>query len=295
MKSGKLSYYKLLLQCIISLSVLGLMVMYFIKNGNGDTVNETGSGDFVVFIAAGLLAVLGIIVAIYQNKRKALQLKALSSDYLQTYDQLMAHIENSNIAHADKKSVSSDLVSLLHEGQLRHVMVNDIIGGDVREFSNKIIEALGGKMTWLLYFITGIQYFLCYLLFIKAADNMNIVHNFKTYLNAQVDNSSVALFAVVSLVVIPLIFILHRKYLVKQNLMIMLGIFLAIPVTSVVLFKIVMDLLKQNLMHIELVEQLINGKMDIVNSLAGVILLVGIVCMGIVIKRYVRFKQIRNV
>lgn len=291
MKTGKLNIYKVIIQCVIALSILVLMAVYFNKSDN----QLSSTGDTVLFIIAGVLAVATLVYVLYKNRQKAQKLKILLPEYLDVYDQVMAHVELSNINVFDKKNIASDVLSLLYEGQLRKDSVEEILGDDVKSFALSVTRALGGKVNWLIHEISGLQYFLGYLLLIKAADNMDSMKGLSSYLNATVDNSSILLFAVVSFIVIPLIFTLHQKTVFKESLMGLMSIYIAIPVGAVLLFRVMMGALKNNLMHVTFVEQLVDGKWTIFSSSVVLLMLLVIIATGFVVKRKIRYNQIKNI
>lgn len=284
MKREKLSIpsMRFLMTVIVSGLLLLLMAVYFIKD---DLSNS--KGDTVIFIVVGLIAVGAIVIGLLMKYRRDHQLRYLNSVYRVAYDQINAYIATANLSLMEKKKVGYDLLEIFSEAQQRNRDIKDVIGTNQRQFADDVVTALGGKLSWLVYGTIGLQYFIMYMLLIKAADNMDQMSHLKNYLEAEVDQSSLLLFAIVSFIVIPVIFKLNRQHILKQNMFKMIGIFLGIPVLAILTFELMMRILRRYFISYIWVEALVNGTSSVFSTGFGLVILLVVMLGAFPVRRII--------
>ncbi len=260
---------KLILSGLISFMLVILALFYFL------TQQSTNTSETILFTCVILFAVVMFLYSFYQRKRYERSISMLNADYKEVYTLVVDKITTSNLTSLERHHVKEDLLNMMLDAQNRDESVQSFIG-NVDEFSKSIINALGGNMSLLIYEITGLQYLIGFIIFVKFADNLNQIRSLSDYFDATISYKSLLLFTLVSLITIPLIFSIYKKN-VEGKLITQIGIFLGIPIFSVLSFELIVLLINS--------VEFNQGQSVVFDSIYGFITALLLLFVGFIIKR----------
>ncbi len=212
--------------------MLVILALFFFFTGQSANISET-----ILFACVILFAVVMFLYSFYQRKRYERSISKLNADYKEVYMLVVDKITTSNLTSLERHQVKEDLLNMMVDAENRDESVQSFVG-NVDEFSKSIIDALGGNMSLLIYEITGLQYFIGFIIFAKFADNLNQIRSLSDYFDATISYKSLLLFTLVSLITIPLIFFMYKKN-VEGKLITQIGI----PILSVLSFELMVLLI----------------------------------------------------
>ena len=283
---------KLIIIGLISIMLISLMVVYFLKD---DTKPLDNTIESMLFIATGFLAVGSFVLAVLFRRRQVKMTASLNEPYRDAFEEIIEIVATGNITQAERHRIKLDILDLFADAQKRGETPEQTIGSDNVQFSKDILEAVGGKMSFLVHMTTGFQYLIAFTLLFKLADNFDNIDSLSSYLEAEVSHSGMFLYVIISLIVIPLMFALYGKYASENNIYKTIGIFIGIPIASVGGYELIMLLLRNQFAEVKGVDTLVNGTSPIISSFLIVMLLVIILIMGFVFKRLISRYRIRNI
>lgn len=283
---------KLIAIGIISVMLIALMAVYFLNN---DTKAMDNTIETMIFIATGILAVGSFLLAIVFRRRQIKLIINLKGSFKEAFEDIIEIVSMGNVTQSERQRIKLDVLELLYEAQERGDTLEQTIGTDRVTFSKQILEAVGGKMSFLVHMITGVQYLIAFTLLFKLADNLDVIDSISSYLEAEVSHSSMVLYVMISLIVIPLMFWLYGKVAPQNNLMKTLGIFIGIPILSVGGYELIMFVLRTQFADTDGMDALLNGTSPIITSFVMVMLLIIILILGVVLKRLISKYRIRNI
>ena len=283
---------KLIVIGLISFMLIVLMAVYFLKN---DTKAMDNTIETMIFIATGLLAVGSFLLAVLFRRRQIKLIINLKGSFKEAFEDIIEIVSTGNVTQSERQRIKLDVLELLYEAQERGDTLEQTIGTDNVKFSKQIIEAVGGKMSFLVHMITGVQYLIAFTLLFKLADNLDDIDSVSSYLEAEVGHSGMFLYVIISLIVIPLMFWLYGKVAPQNSLMKTLGIFIGIPILSVGGYELIMFVLRTQFADTNGIDVLLNGTSPIITSFVMVMLLVILLILGFVFKRLISRYRIRNI
>ncbi|MBI9010705.1 MAG: hypothetical protein JEZ08_00630 [Clostridiales bacterium] len=283
---------KLIAIGLISFILIVLMVVYFLKN---DAKAMDNTIETIIFIATGILAVGSFLLAVFFRRRQIKLISNLKGSFKEAFEEIIEIISTGNVSQSERQRIKLDILELLFEAQERGDTLEQTIGTDNKQFSMQILEAVGGKMSFLVQMTTGVQYLIAFTLLFKLADNFDKVDSVSSYLKAEVGHSSMFLYVIISLIVIPLMFWLYGKVASQNSLVKTLGIFIGVPILSVGGYELIMLLFRNQFADMKGIESLLNGASPIVTSFAMVMLLITLLILGFVFKRLISRYRIRNI
>lgn len=277
MKMNRQSKTWMITIILLSMTLIGLTVIFIIKGGfKGGSVTW-----LVIVIALAVIAILVAFLARYLQERK---LRHLPEAYKIAYDRIMQYIGMTSLKWMDKQEVGRDLIDMFTLASQANKQVEDVIGNeeDVTAFADEILSAHGMKNNFTNHMLLGVQYFIIYLFVIQGYNYFRDTSVYDSYFKAEVDYTTILFFALVALVIVPLLHYYLKRAMIKQSsAAVYLIPFLVIPIGISALFIGTMELIKAKLLHIKWVDKFYSGAVAVVPN-PYVLALLGIVFVGII-------------
>jgi DNA-binding ferritin-like protein (Dps family) len=252
----------MLLMTVILSAILVTGAFWFAFNGKQ---SENVNMSFFLTIMI-MLATAAVIAAVLVKKRNDRRLKMLNESYREVYDQCVLYIQASGIGFREAKMVADDLLELFHDAQVSGRDVKAFVGNNQKAFADDILATFGGRNSFLFHEISGLQFFIGYLLIIKWVVNMEQINSFEAYLSNQIDISTVLLFALISFILIPSVFFTYIRGLINKKMWVLPVSLIGFPVILFGLFILFIRIVRGNLMEYAWAKSLVDGTTVIFDS-----------------------------
>lgn len=276
---------------ILSVVLILTIVLYetqALKGGASD------KGAILLGIIVASVAVLSVVFVFYMRKKKQKMYAILSAPYRDLLDDIMISISASNMGSLHKKQIEEELLDLFVSAYADGKKVEEVIGDDKEHFIEEITVAYGAKNNFLTYELSGLQYFIIYLLLAQFSDFIRNGSNSVSFFDTVTDFSTITLFGLLSFVTIPLVMFAYHKAVRSDRFSLAIAGFVAMPVLSFVLF------IGFNEVIIRYFSQTAFGKIFLQEGVvvyANYILIVlGIILLGaaMLLKRMIQKKNLRK-
>ena len=160
----------------------------------------------------------------------------LSEPYQNALDDIMMSISTSNMGSMQKRQIEEELLDLFVSAYAGGKMVDEAIGDDKERFIEEITVAHGAKNNFVTYELSGLQYFIIYLLVAQLSDFIRSGSESISFFDTVTDFSTIALFGLLSFVTIPLVMVAYHKALRSDRFSLAIAGFIAMPILSFALF-----------------------------------------------------------
>ncbi len=207
----------------VLVAMVGVMLLKAKESGGIDAGEAVIAG---IIIAMAVFSVLSVLIFRRFRERHGPE---MDGSFRNTLEDIMAVIGTSNISAVEKRQIREDLMDLFSEASVDGRTVLDLIGENPDQFAADIIEAHGARNNIWTYLLSGVQFFMFYLLFIQLYTYAQHVDEMHGFFAVPLDISTIILFAAVSLIAIPLMmWIKHTGIRKSSPYMIAIGFVLII-------------------------------------------------------------------
>ncbi len=196
----------------------------------------TDNGAILLGIIVASVAVLSVIFVFYMRKKKGKLYAILPDSYRDTLDDIMMSISASNMGSLQKRQIEEELLDLFVSAYADGKSVEEAIGDDKKSFIDDITRAHGAKNNFFTYELSGLQYFIVYLLFAQLSDFIRSGSESMSFFDTVTDFSTIALFALLSFVTIPLVMVAYHKAVRSDRFSLAIAGFVALPIISFAIF-----------------------------------------------------------
>ena len=218
---------------VLSIVLILTIVLYETQALKGDA---SDNGAILLGIVVASVAVLSVVFVFYMRKKKERMYAHLSEPYRDALDDIMMSISASNMGSLQKKQIEEELLDLFMSAYADGKTVEEAIGDDKERFIEEITVAHGAKNNFFTYELSGLQYFIIYLLLAQFSEFIRNGNNPASFFDTVTDFSTIALFGLLSFVTIPLVMVAYHKALRSDRFSLAIAGFIAMPVLSFALF-----------------------------------------------------------
>lgn len=260
--------------------ILGTFVYLnaFSESNKGQSIINSGGNIFktpqgVIALTIILLGIIAFLFVFFIKIIRGKNVSKLNEEYDLAFEEIREYIGVSALSFTEKRELVDEILSLFLEAQDKGKSVDEIIGKDHRMFIDDMIRAYGVKNYFIYDLLTGLQYFIFYLV---AVSLLLFVEGSEDYFNVNIDYTLILFFIISAFIVIPMINRNKRKSISNgnRNNLSFLPVSIAITVGLLGGFMVLMRVLRKYFINISIVEVLLNDGIVIIRSPLTLIMMI---------------------
>lgn len=250
-------------------SIVGIVVLFIVSTMYLRTLWEHVGSDmfampqpYVAFVLIVLSVVFTMVIVLKNNGFKTM----LNGEYEEYYQEFCDRLEALTFSVKAKNEIKDEVQLLLCDLQRDERPIDQSLGED---FLKYMTEAYGKGNSFLMDMLTGIQYFVFYILLIHL---LKYFEQGQSFFEVKIDVSLVFFFFIMSFIAVPLIFKVRRKPFSKRwgHYRYMMAAITSLMVAYA--FILMVEILESHFGTIPLVDFFLNGEIICIRNILTLII-----------------------